>query len=277
MAVGIYQWLNLNRFVLTADSKNDLGQANDSRSPFFVFRSPKVGVLLLHGLTGSPHSLSGLAQYLSDQNLTVYAPLLAGHESLEKLAASTIGDWKKSAEDAIQYLSEIVEQIYVVGASFGGNLAFYLSNSYPEKIAGIISIGTPIRVRRQNFYKFALHTLGHFKKYQKKNTIFYRPEYNGSSVGTYSVLPVKSIRGLFSFIQQITIPNVARVKHPALIVQSIKDPIVDPISARYIYSNLSSEYKTLFWLRKKVHSLDQLPANEENRQVFESIYKFIAK
>ncbi|WP_390479735.1 alpha/beta hydrolase, partial [Frankia casuarinae] len=45
----------------------------------FEFEGGSVGVLLVHGFTGSPGSMRPWGEYLSAVGLTVSCPLLPGH------------------------------------------------------------------------------------------------------------------------------------------------------------------------------------------------------
>jgi len=248
-------------------------------SPVFIYRSPKVGVLLLHGFTATPGSMRQLAEYLAERNITVFAPLIAGHgSSLDDLASSGISDWQQSVVDSSLALKEVVEKVYIVGSSLGGNLAFYLATQYSDLCNGIISVGTPIRVHWQRVFKTALNTYGYFKKYQKKSWVFYPRPTHQSASDFDPVMPVSSVRNLFKFIKEITMPNLHLVNTPTLIVQSLKDPVVHPASARYIYQNLGTENKKILWLKDRNHTLSGTDRKEgQDDIVFENVYKFIAE
>ena len=61
----------------------------------------RVGVLLVHGLGGTPAELRFVAQALNRAGYTVYCPLLVGHGGSEELLNTTTWtDWYKSVEEA---------------------------------------------------------------------------------------------------------------------------------------------------------------------------------
>ena len=66
--------------------------------------------------------------------------------------------------------------------------------------------------------------------------------------------------------------NLRKIECPTLIIQSKLDKTVQPRSAQYIYDNISSKDKKLYWLEKSGHvaTLDI-----EREQVFSWIYEFI--
>ena len=115
--------------------------------PFFIYPSTEVGVLLLHGFTSTPAQFMELAEYLAGKGVSVYAPLIAGHGTKpEDLEKTTSKDWIESCEKALDELSEKVKKVFVLGNSFGGNIAFKLAHDYPERItSGIFtSLSTPL-------------------------------------------------------------------------------------------------------------------------------------
>ena len=276
MASAVTLKLNRGNFVSPRLKRYD----GEPASPIFIYRSPKVGVLLLHGFTASPDEMQDLAEYLADKNLTVFAPLIAGHGSnLDDLASSTIGDWEQSVTNSSLALKEVVEKVYIAGSSLGGNLAFYLATQFPDLFSGVVSFGTAIRVRWQRLFKASLNTYGYFKKYQRKLRLFYPLSSHQRGENYNPFMPIPSVRNLFTFIKEITVPSLKRVALPTLIIQSAKDPVVDSSSARYIYQNLGSGKKQILWLQNGAHALGALGGREEKKDnlVFESIYKFIAE
>ena len=75
------------------------GPGADS-APFAADGGP-VGVLVLHGFTGSPQTVRPWAEHLAAAGLTVRAPLLAGHGAgWRELSATGWTDWFASAEQA---------------------------------------------------------------------------------------------------------------------------------------------------------------------------------
>ena len=77
-----------------------------SAEPFSADGGP-VGVLVLHGFTGSPQTVRDWAAYLAAAGLTVRAPLLAGHGGTwQELAKTGWTDWYADASRAFLALSQ---------------------------------------------------------------------------------------------------------------------------------------------------------------------------
>ncbi len=113
-----------------------------------------VGVLVVHGFTGAPQSMRGLAEAFAAAGFTVDLPLLPGHgTSVDDMITTTWADWSGAAEAAYEALAARTSKVVVAGLSMGGALTAWLAARHPE-IAGIVCIN-PVVVRDQNVVDFA--------------------------------------------------------------------------------------------------------------------------
>src|SRR3989338_3637000 len=256
-------------------STSDFNQSNQRpTAPIFIERRSEVGVLLLHGYTSTPYEMRDLAHYLAEKNLTVYAPTIAGHGTKpDDLAKATIEDWQRSAEEAYLFLKQKTKKVFVVGSSLGGNLAFYLATKYTNPLSGIVSLGTPIKVRWQKLFKTGLYTYGFFKKNQKKRRQDYRLAYHDADQVVYPVMPIPSLRRLFSLIK-ITAQQIKNIAVPTLIIQSSYDRIVDARSAQYLHENLAATDKRILWMNGSTHAL---AIDQKKELIFSTIHHFIVE
>ena len=102
--------------------------------------------LVLHGFTGNPHSMRGVAQAMADAGFTVELPLLPGHgTTVEDMMETTFDDWSAAARSAYQELAARSDQVVVVGLSMGGALAAWLA-IHEQDIAGIVCINASVSV-----------------------------------------------------------------------------------------------------------------------------------
>lgn len=245
---------------------------NGDKAIYFP-RSNDLGVLLLHSFTSTPYEFYDLARYLAAKNITAYAPTIAGHgTNPQDLAKATIRDWQNSAEEAYLFLKQQCRKVFVVGSSFGGNLAFYLATKFTNPLAGVVSLGTPIKVRFEKAFLLGIYSYGWFKKNQKKRRADYKLMYLDQEQVVYPVMPVPSLRRFFHFIKKITIPSLKKIQTPTLIIQSSADKIVNPKSAQYLHEHLGSRDKRILWVNGSHHAL---AVNDKRGLIYKAIYRFL--
>ena len=111
----------------------------DNRNGHILLDGGRVGVLLIHGLGGTPVELKFVAQALNRIGHTVYCPLLVGHGGTgELLNTTTWMDWYKSVEQAHDALKERSDVIIVGGLSAGVLLALHLAAERPREVHGTL-------------------------------------------------------------------------------------------------------------------------------------------
>ena len=104
-----------------------------------------TGILLLHGSAATPCNHRALGQLLFGHGFNTFAPVLAGHESPERLQSGAISwqDCYHSAAEALDWLAQFCQRVFVAGSSFGGSLAYLLGIHRPEHVAGVIALSAP--------------------------------------------------------------------------------------------------------------------------------------
>lgn len=111
--------------------------------PFSAAGGPN-GVLVVHGFTGTPQSLRGLAAAFAAGGFTVELPLLPGHgTSLDDMIETGWEDWSSAAELAFTELESRCERLVVAGLSMGGGLAAWLAARHPD-VAGLVVVNPAV-------------------------------------------------------------------------------------------------------------------------------------
>ena len=107
----------------------------------------KLGILVLHGFTGSPVSVRPLAELLSKRGFAVELPRLPGHGTRPlDLLPTRYADWRAEALAALTRLRARTPQVCVVGLSMGGTLALDLATT--DVVDGVVTINAQILDRR---------------------------------------------------------------------------------------------------------------------------------
>ncbi|HML27226.1 MAG TPA: alpha/beta fold hydrolase [Hyphomicrobium sp.] len=105
-----------------------------------TFRIPggKIGVLLIHGLCGTPAEMRFVAIGLARAGYTVHCPTLAGHGGTQAdIVATTWRDWYRSAANALRELRRECETVIVGGLCLGSILALHLAADNPDDVQGV--------------------------------------------------------------------------------------------------------------------------------------------
>ena len=100
----------------------------------------RAGALCLHGFTGNPTSMRGLAEAFAAAGFTVELPRLPGHgTTVEDMKTTGWADWTAEVEAAYQRLAARTDKVVVSGLSMGGSLTLWTALQHPE-VAGIVCI-----------------------------------------------------------------------------------------------------------------------------------------
>jgi carboxylesterase len=109
-------------------------QNNATKDQGLRIAGGKVGVLLLHGLCGTPAEMRFVAMGLARAGYTVHAPQLAGH------GAENTGrwqDWYISARHALNDIRKECDTVIVGGLCMGAILGLHLAARNPGKVQGV--------------------------------------------------------------------------------------------------------------------------------------------
>ncbi len=241
--------------------------------PYFYETGSDILAILIHGFTGTPDDMRELANFLFTKGLAVKVPLLAGHgRHWLDLEATSYYDWWKTVESELRSGAGKYKKIFLIGYSFGGNLAFDLAARYPELVTGVVSLGISVFLRRELLVKLLLPFFHFFfkkyrKRYIKKQHL---PEYEDS--GSYAYVSTKSLYDFYHFIRQYTKKELHKVTVPALIIHSKDDAITHPLSSQFVHDRVRSKIKELMYLDDLNHN----PLRSQRRNIiFGKIEEFV--
>lgn len=258
------------RFFLIKRKVNEPIEITSSARPFLKrFKGKKV-VLFLHGFTSSPREFKEISEFFARHYISSYAPLLPGHgTSPERLAVIKSYQWIESVNESIDFLSTDYEEIYIVGSSFGGNLAL-LSSNHSHKIKGLVTIAQPIFFRKHRINKFLfLPLLKRIKIFQKKPKRV--REFIDTHNGSYKVIPLKSAYEMSKIVEKSK-KYLNQVIKPILVVSVENDSVVSEKSLLYLLDNVGSKKKKYFVLRESNHvALLGKYANKLNAEILKFI------
>ncbi len=116
----------------------------------------RIGILLVHGFTGSPASLRPLSEMLARRGFTVELVRLPGHGThFRDLMRTRYQDWRGEVERALAELKTRTERVVPLGLSMGGSLVLDVVSQDPSRVAGAGTINAPVLDRTGIVMKLA--------------------------------------------------------------------------------------------------------------------------
>jgi len=202
-------------------------------------------VLLSHGYMAAPREVETLARYLGSIGFWVYVPRLKGHgTSPDDLAKRSFQDWVVSIDRGYAIISSICKRVVVGGFSTGAGLALDLAARVKE-VAGVFAVAAPMTLKDFSS-KFApavdMWNRIMDKAYgvgPKMEFVENKPE---NPHINYLRNPISGVREIERLMDDLE-PKLPDLDVPALIVQSRRDPVVEPRGSRKIFKLLGTEDK----------------------------------
>ncbi len=109
-----------------------------------------IGVLVIHGFTGTPASVRGVAEAFAAAGHDVELPRLPGHgTSIDDMLATDWAAWSGEVASALAGLSQRVERTVLVGQSMGATLALRAALDEPS-IAALVCINPATCLRDED-------------------------------------------------------------------------------------------------------------------------------
>jgi carboxylesterase len=208
-----------------------------------------IGVLLVHGFTGTTQSMRYLGHALNKAGFTVVAPRLEGHGvSAQAMAKSTATQWVRSAEDGMDQIRAKCRSVFVAGLSMGGTLSLYLAATYPTAFKGVVPINAAIQTDSTDLAGLAfgkglpdfIPGIGSDVKDPESKELAY-PE--------VPVASVKEVLGLTAATRTL----LPRIVCATLIIQSREDHVVPPANVNVIAAGVSSDQIEILRLNNSYH------------------------
>jgi len=215
----------------------------------FHHQGGPIGVLVVHGFTGSPQSMRPWAEHLAAAGLTVSLPLLPGHGTRwQDLQLTRWEDWYAEAEVALLELAASCEQVFVCALSMGSSLALRLAAEHGKTISGLVLVNPS--VRSDNPASVLLPVLRHLVP--TLPGIASDIALEGSVELGYDRMPLHAAWSLSKLWKtvQAALPSVTQ---PVLLLHSPQDHVVSPANSELVLARISSTDVTEVLLEQSYH------------------------
>jgi len=215
----------------------------------------RVGVLLIHGFTGSVAETRPMGEHLAARGMTVRCTLLPGHgTSAEELTHIRWQAWAAAAAEALGDLQGRCEVVFAGGLSLGALLTLWLGALHPE-LAGLIPMAPAVKI--QNRLMPLSLALRYVMKYQPKGAVGDQDlgDPDGlCNIWCYDQTPLWGAAEVY-LLQLRVRRTLPRIRQPILLFQGRRDATLTPEAAQIAYDEVASADKTLVWLERSGHSV----------------------
>ncbi|MBC8438355.1 MAG: alpha/beta fold hydrolase [Deltaproteobacteria bacterium] len=249
-------------------------EKNIGKPLFLKHKIEQAGILLIHGYMAAPEEMKAFAHYLHEKSFTVYVPRLKGHGTApEDLAKTKFEQWVESVEEAFIVLRHSCKKIIVGGFSTGAGLALELSTRVDD-IKAVFAAAPPMRLQDLGSYFVpAIDTWNAMIKTIHLDAIakeFIENHPENPHIN-YVRNPIAGIRQLEKLMDHLE-PKLKTINKPVLVVQSRKDPVVDPQGTLKLFERLGSDIKEYYIFDYERHGI---LIGEGVKRVYKSIENFI--
>jgi carboxylesterase len=200
--------------------------------PWSATGTEPVGALCLHGFTGNPSSMRGVAEAFGAAGFHVELPRLPGHGTVvDDMLETRWDDWAAEAEAAYQRLAARAERVVVAGLSMGGTLSLRIAADHPE-VAGLVLVNPAAEPYAVEVIEMVQGMLAEGQELMPGiGSDIADPDVTESAYGG------TPLRALLSFVVDGIEPvshQYASMSMPLLLITSRNDHVVDPAASDFL-------------------------------------------
>jgi carboxylesterase len=207
--------------------------------PFRFDRGP-IGIVMVHGFTGSPASMRPMGTWFAGQDLSVIGVRLPGHgTNVEDLRPRSWTEWYSEVDGALTELRVRCSTAVVLGQSMAASLAVHLAASRPEAVDGLVLPSPYLYDPRHALIpvgRWFVRTLKGFNDGDIKK--------RGQDELAYDRLPVSGIVTMAA-LMKLARADLSRVRAPALVFEPGNDHTIPASNPRRVVEALGSARKEL--------------------------------
>ena len=215
----------------------------------------KIGIMLVHGFTGSPVSLRPLAELLARRGFAVELPLLPGHGTTwREMLPTRYDDWRAEVVRSAKRLAERTDKLVLCGLSMGGTLSLDVASSGDVLPAGLVVINTQILDRKGIVVKLGpwlekIFPVVPAKAAGLRSNDIAKP---GVAEQAYGWVPSAAGNSLVRALPRVR-SQVERLTCPVLVAYSRHDHSVSPENSKRLLGMIRSTDLTELVLERSYH------------------------
>lgn len=242
--------------------------------PFEMKGLNEWGVLLIHGLSGSPAQMKPLAQALNDAGFSCYAPVLPGHATHpDDLHYIEWQAWYEAVKVEYLRIRALHEKVMVIGFSLGAALATRLGVEFPD-IDRCVFLSTPMKFFHAYFPAICVLKLAWLVSNVSRSWPKRYPQGpDGPEYLIYRYMPLDALFAVTALCKENR-KILRQFRVPLLMVHSEGDPSCKVEGARYVFSKVSSSFKRMVVFEKAPHGLMHDGTEEQRTLLLQWIVDF---
>ena len=208
-----------------------------------------IGVVLVHGFTGSPAAMRPWAEFLNARGYSVRVPLLPGHGTKPAdLNEIEWPEWPAKVNSEIAELQKYCSQIFVAGLSMGGGTTLQVAAEHGDKLSGILLVNPMIHVKGISpTLAFLISRVVKFGK--SVGNDIKRP---GVTEYSYDKMPYRGIHQLLTMLK-LTRAALPSIKVPMQLFHSVDDHTLPVSNTEIIMSEIGASNKSRIELLNSFH------------------------
>ena len=250
--------------------------------------SERKGILLFHGLTGSPFEMKKYGTFLHKNGFDVFCYSFPGHgERLEEIQSVTFRDWCGFAQEKYEQLRKNYGKFFVSGLCLGAAVSLYLAENNDD-ITGIIALSTTLFLDGASmpWSKFLMPLglstiLRYYYTFPEDDCLGVMNEDTRKTLAKLMArttvgmdnYPLNCVNELLKLSKEVR-KNLKKVHCPIILIHSKFDNLSSTRSAKVVYDNISSEIKEYIELNQSYH---MVLYDNEKAFVMEKSMEFISK
>jgi carboxylesterase len=230
-----------------------------------------IACLLLHGFTGSPAEMEGLAAFLRSHGCAVNVPTLPGHATQpEDLSHISYRAWIAASEQAFLDFRQRHQLVFVIGLSMGGALALHLAANY--QFAGVVTLAAALKMPlKQEIASYVFAPFGAVR--HKPNGSDVHDAEAKARLHSYNHYPLSAARELMRLLRKIR-AELPKVTMPILAIHSRADHVVPFDNWALLMRRVRSPQREQMIVENSYHVLT---VDYDRQMIFERIWEFIQR
>ncbi|MGZ5351608.1 MAG: alpha/beta hydrolase [Actinomycetota bacterium] len=219
--------------------------------PFSLGEGP-VGVLMIHGFTGSPASMRPIGEWLAEQGAAVEGVRLPGHgTSVDDLRTRRWTEWVDEATDGLDRLRTRSRTVVAFAQSMGASVALAVAAARPHDVDGLALANPYVFDARHLLIPVGRRFLRTVKGVANDIAM------PGADENADEVMPVPAIAEMAAMMRLVR-SALPGIRQPVVVFRSGADHVIPRANARKVLARIGSERTELVPCPRSYHvvSLD---------------------